>query len=166
MSWNAPPPIFEGEDERELKLRYARLLAAHPERAGQIGYDVFPGPENYGRALQAQVWQHDPIVRAELERLQDAGEADVLLPTKEQFAKEVLDTGRAAGDPKDKVAAFKLHAEVMGYMPKAGVNVNVDNRSQTIKVLRVPAYGSSDAFRSRLKEQQTKLIANARSSNS
>jgi len=164
MSWNSPPPIFDDEDERELKLRYARLLASHPERAASIGYEVFPGQENYGRAMQAQIWQHDPVVRAEVERLQNGGEVETIIPTKEQFAKEVLDEARAARDPKDKVGLLKLHAEVMGYMPKNGVNVNVNNDNRSIKVLRVPAYASPAAFAERLRTQQTKLIANARSS--
>lgn len=166
MSWNSPPPIFEHEDERELKLAYARALAKNPERAASIGYDIFPGQDNYGRAMQAQVWQHDPVVRQEIERLQSSGAAEALNPDKDAFAAEVLRMARAAGKDNDAIAAMKLHAEVMGYLPKGGVNVNVDNRTQTIKVLRVPAYGSSDSFRTRLKEQQTKLIANARSTNS
>lgn len=163
MSWNNPPPIFDHEDERALKLEYARLLAAHPERAASIGYEVFPGQENYGRAMQAQIWQHDPIVRAEVERLQRGGEVDAILPTKEQFAKEVLDEARAARDPKDKVGLFKLHAEVMGYMPKTGTNVNVVNDNSVVRnVLLVPQYQSRDDFAVEFKQQQTRLLADAR----
>lgn len=165
MSWHqSGPPILEGEDERELKLAFARYCFENPDLENEAGYAVFPGRENFGRALQAQVWLHDPVVRAERRRLGGTeAEVKVALPTKEQLAKEVVDRARGAVEDKDAVAAYKLAADILGYAEKAPM---IDNR--TINILKVPArVGTSkeeqDDWGRRFKAQQTKLVADARS---
>lgn len=165
MAWNREqPPIFEGEDELQLKLQYAGIVARNPERRLTAGYEVFPGPENYGRALQAQSWLYDPFVVAEVERLTGEEAVGEILPSKEAVAKEILDFARETHDGKDKIGAFKLFAEVMGHIAKVPSMVQ-DNR--VINVLRVPTRDltpEDDAdFNARFYAQQTKLVADARS---
>lgn len=164
MSWHlSGPPLFEGEDERELKLAFARYCFENPDLENEAGYHVFPGRENFGRAMQAQVWLHDAVVRAERRRLGGTeGEVKTSLPTKEAYAKEVIDRARGADD-KEAIGLYKLGADILGYAEKAPL---IDNR--TINILKVPArVGTSpeeqDDWGRRFKAQQTKLVADARS---
>lgn len=167
MSWHlSGPPILEGEDERELKRAFARYCFENPGLEREAGYHVFPGRENFGRALQAQVWIHDPIVRAEMNALgSDEDAVASQCPTKEELIKEAWDMTRdPTADQKDRIAALRLCAEMNGAIQK-GPGVVVDNR--TINVLRVPTRDvtpEDDAdFDLKFKAQQTKLVADARS---
>lgn len=163
MSWHTSgPPIHEGEDERELKREFARFVVANPELESQAAYHVFNAPEDFGRAMQAQVWIHDPFVRTEMLRLKASDEeVRIMLPTKEQLIKEVHDRAKSAED-KEAVNFYKLQAELCGYTTKAPL---VDNR--TINVLRVPTRDvtpEDDAdFDKKFKAQQVQLVADARS---
>lgn len=164
MAWQSPPPIYDGEDERALKLDFARRWAQNPSRVLSIGYEVFPGEENYGRAMQAQHWRHDPVVIAEYERL-TGGEAALGggEEPKDRILREIRQLRLETGDSKVRLDALKLEAEIEGLTGKgANVNVNVDNR-QVRNVLLVPHYQSLDDFADKLKAQQTELLANAKS---
>lgn len=164
MAWQSPPPIYDGEDERALKLDFARRWAQTPGRVLSIGYEVFPGADNYGRAMQAQVWRHDPIVIAEYERL-TGGEAALGAEEepKTRVLREIRQLRMETGDSKVRLDALKLEAEIEGLTGKgANINVNVDNRSVR-NVLLVPHYENLDDFAAELKAQQTTLLANAKS---
>lgn len=169
MSWDTTgPPIHEGEDEYALKMRFAEIVAANPERRLSAGYSLFTGPENYGRAMQAQSWLRDPMVVAEIERLQTGTDAASILPTKEAVAKEILNLARelasSHGGGKDAIGAYKLYGEYVGDIQKVPTAI-VDNR--VINVLKVPVRDQTpedDAdFDTRFYAQQTKLIADAKS---
>lgn len=165
MSWALQaPPLNEGEDEYELKLRYAAIIAANPNNYMNAGYKLFPGIENAGRAMQCRAWLSDPIVQTEIERLGESGEVESVLPSKEQVAKEILDTARATNVTKDRLDGFKLFGEFMGHISKGPAIVN-DNR--VVNVLRVPTRDvtpEDDAdFDTKFHAQQTRLIADARS---
>jgi hypothetical protein len=164
MAWQNPPPIYDGEDERALKLDFARRWALNPSRVLSIGYEVFPGQDNYGRAMQAQVWRHDPTVIAEYERLTGGEE---VIPGEEEpkprILRELRQLRLETGDRKVQLDSLKLKAEIEGLTGKGGnVNVNVDNRSVR-NVLLVPHYENLDDFAAKLKTQQTHLLANAKS---
>jgi hypothetical protein len=166
MSWNREPPvIFEWEDELQLKLQYAGIVARNPNAKLTAGYQVFPGEENYGRAMQAQAWLSDPIVQEEISRLRDTGEAESLLPEVSSVKLEILHRARGASDDKDAAALYKLYLDSEGVLQKSAMNVNIDNR--TVNVLRVPARDTTpedDAdFDRRFYLQQTRLIADAKS---
>jgi hypothetical protein len=167
MSWErTPPPINEGEDELQLKLEYARLVARNERERFTAGYKLFPGAENYGRALQAQAWFYDPFVQDEIARLRD-GEDEDAKPSVDSVKGEVLQLARSAMDKKDAIAAYKLYLEAEGAIQK-GTNVNIDNSDRrVVNVLKVPTRditAEDDAdFDRRFLAQQTQLIANARS---
>jgi hypothetical protein len=168
MAWDRqPPPIFEGEDELQLKLQYARLCAANPRGRLTAGYTIFPGADNYGRALQCQAWFYDPFVQDEIQRLQtdDAGET---LPSDDELEADLIRTLEAAIDTKDKIAAFRLLFERRNMVSKGGTNINVNQDNRVVNVLRVPSRIRTDEereeFNRRFKENQVNLIADARSS--
>jgi hypothetical protein len=165
MSWNRePPPIFEHEDELQLKLEYARIVARNPNARLTAGYQVFPGEDNYGRAMQAQAWLSDPIVQEEISRLRDSGEAESLLPEVSSVKLEILQRARGAIDDKDAAALYKLYLESEGEIQKGPAIIN-DNR--TVNVLRVPARDTTpeddEDFDRRFYLQQNALIADAKS---
>ncbi len=168
MSWEkTPPPINEGEDELQLKLEYARLVARNERERFTAGYKLFTGPENYGRALQAQAWFYDPFVQDEIARLREGGEESDGLPGVDNVKAEVLQLARSALDKKDAIAAYKLYLESEGAIQK-GTNVNIDNSDRrVVNVLKVPTRDVTPAddedFNRRFYEQQNKLIADARS---
>lgn len=162
MSWNRTPPvIYEHEDEIALKLEFARRWAKAPSQYLSIGYSLFSEPGDEGRAIQAQAWRHDPFVIAEFERLRDKSD-DEEASEKEKFLTKLSTFASEITDPKVKLDALKLEAEVLGLTGKgAQVSVNVDN-STTKTVLFVPQAESVDDFKERFRKQQTNLIANAR----
>jgi len=170
MSWErVPPPIFEGEDELQLKLQYAGIVARNPNAKLTAGYTVFPGQDNYGRAMQAQAWLSDPIVQEEIARIRD-GDPKAFVPEQdakvEQVAWEIAEDRQV--EPKDRIAALKLIADVRGMIQKGGTNVTIAQDNRVVHVLRVPARDvtpEDDAdFDQRFYAQQTALIANAKSS--
>lgn len=169
MSWNTTPPqINEGEDELQLKLQYAAMVARNERERHTAGYKLFPGPENYGRALQAQAWYYDPIVQDEIARLREGSDEDAKPPI-DSVKAEILQEARAALEPKDKAALYKLYLESEGAIQKGNqTNVQINQDNRVVKVLRVPARDvtpEDDAdFDERFYAQQNRLIADARSS--
>lgn len=167
MAWNREtPPIFEGEDELQLKLKYAAIVARNPNAKLTAGYQLFQGAENYGRAMQAQAWLTDPIVQEEISRLRDTGEAQSLLPEASSVKLEILQRARGAIDDKDAAALYKLYLESEGEIQKTAPQVNI-NDNRVVNVLRVPTRDitpEDDAdFDRRFYIQQNKLIADAKS---
>lgn len=167
MSWTREtPPIFEGEDELQLKLQYAAIVARNPNAKLTAGYQVFPGAENYGRALQAQAWLSDPIVQEEISRLVEGAEAVELLPDPSAVKLEVLQAARSATDPKAKEGLYKLYLDSVGALPKGAANVQI-NDNRVVNVLRVPTRDvtpeDDEDFDRRFYVQQNALIADAKS---
>lgn len=160
------PPIHAWENEHELKMQYAAFVAADPNSYITAAYKVFPGADNLGRAMQCANWISDPIVIAEIERLRSGTDVASQLPSPDEHGQEVLDLARNSTlSAKDRIAAHRLFAEMMGRIQKAGTQVNVDAR--TVNVLRVPATVETpeeeEVFARRFKAQQTALVADARS---
>ena|ERR1700761_392784 len=122
MSWSvsSPPPIFEGEDELQLKLQYARLIAGHPEKVETAGYIVFPGDHNYGRAMQARAWRSDPIVIAEMERLGRGEGASEVLPSKAEFMAHLWNKGTSGLDDRVNYKFLELLAKTAAFINDTG----------------------------------------------
>jgi hypothetical protein len=169
MSWaRIPPPIFDDEDELQLKLKYARIVARNPNAKLTAGYQVFEGPDNYGRAMQAQAWLSDPLVQEEISRIRESGEAESVLPDVSVVKLEILQEARSATDAKDKAALYKLYLEAEGEIKKGGTSVTIAQDNRVVNVLRVPARDvtpeDDEDFDRRFYAQQTALIADAKSS--
>lgn len=167
MSWAGTKPVlFEGEDEVSLKLQFAEMCARDWNGRMTHGYSLFPGEENYGRAMACSEWLTDPFVVREINRLKtEDGGVGVLLPSKDELAKKILDEADATIDKKDKLGFLKLAADVMGYVTKG--DVNIDARSLVQNVIEVPSRITEDqrpAKEFEWVEQQRKLVADARSS--
>lgn len=169
MSWNndGPPPIFEGEDELALKLKWARITRNVEARFRTAGYEVFEGPENYGRAMQAYAWRHDPIVHREWERLAEVPSNEQDDEEKQRIKKAlfgVMESPQSSNG--DVIKAGLALAEINGYV-KQGVNINnnVDNRTQNnlLVVPTQPATPEEDALvQLRIEQQQERLMKHVR----
>lgn len=168
--WVRPVPLFDGEDEAELKARFAELWARYPNQSVyEIGLAVFRDmPEPHRGSQAGHVWSKDLEVlqlRDELSLVGGLDDAD--LPTKEQVGRELIAMARTARDPKVRLDAYSKYCEVAGYVTKGGPVVNL-NDNRVVNVLKVPmrdATAEDDAdFDRRFKEQQTRLVADVRSS--
>lgn len=168
MSWStavAKPPIFAGEDERALKLEYARLLVELSGQASEAAYALFPGEQQYGRAWAvAEHWPHDPTVAAEVARLLEPVEVADFLKDREQAMKLAWDRAHNETDAKLRFAYFQEYNKLAGFIAQPGQQVNVN---VVQNVIEVPTRASEDELpilEGQWAEQQRKLIADARSS--
>lgn len=164
MAWEVKQrqSAFEPEEIGELKMQLARIIARDPSKRYSATSELFPNDEDRGKVFEANSWLQCPEVNAEVDRLIAAGEVGVVLPTQETVAHEVLTLARSIKNPKDKLAAYKLHAEMRGMIKKPETTINNVN-DNSVRVLRVPAFASQEQFEERLEAQQVKLLADARS---
>ena len=174
MAWNAPKTIAhngfafrEDEDEYDLKMRFAEIVAKNPAQAMTAGYRLFDkGPADYGRAMQAQMWLTDPIVQERIGELVGSSEVAVLLPSDAEVEKEIWDTVRASQDAALKIKGLDLMAQIRGMKKSAndgpgGGGVFVQN---VIKLPnRIEGPDEEALFEARFEAQQLKLVRDARS---
>lgn len=146
-------------NEQEAKAKFAERLLRRPQAAFEVACELF-GPMETGRALKASAeWPNDPyVLEIQAELIEEHGEKH-FLPTKEEFARKVIDYADTIRSAEDKLKAYRLYAEVMGYIEKPGVvvNNNVDNR----RVMIVKDHGNDDDWERRLANQQKRLTTDA-----
>ena len=160
MSWNAPFPIRDGEDEAAMKLRYAELRVKFPSTPHhELVLTILTGDDNIGRAYQAAfAWDRDFDVLEAIENFKNGGYSSTdKAPDKDEFCKEVLAYARTEEDAKAKLEAFKLYANMKGFIEKPGVTVN--NNTLTVnKVMKVSVASSDDEWERKVAAQQDRLI--------
>jgi hypothetical protein len=154
-------------NEQEAKSSFAAELLRHPGNPFAAAQAVFgSAPEAFRISVE---WLNDPyVVARKRDLLNELGE-EGFLPSKAELAHLLLDaaneknySGAYRHELKDRTAALRVIAEMLGYMPKAGVSVNVNNTVGN-RVMVVPAFVSDDAWERGLEVHQRKLIENARS---
>lgn len=156
-------------DDDILKKAFGIELARNPGEPFQAALAVFG--DDTGKALMAsQMWLRDELViQARDEYLGEHGE-EVKLASKDQLARQILDMAEATNiegtrylyDGKDRLAAFKLYAEVMGFIEKPQTTINNNQVNTTNKVMVVQNFGENDTWENALAEQQQKLLHDAR----
>lgn len=173
MAWNAPTivdnefPLREGEDEYDLKMQFAAIVARDPSKALTAGYTLFnQGPHDNGRAMQSQAWLVDPMVRERIAELVGSENVAVLLPSDAEIEKELWDAIRGTKDTGMKIKGIDLMAQIRGMKKGAaeglgGSNVLIQN---VIKLPnRVQGPQEEALFEARFEAQQLKLVRDARS---
>lgn len=153
--------------ERELKLAFARAWLKAPKNPFEAARTVFG--LNTGAALHAATnWTTDAEVLAECARLKEDEGAKSFLTSKEELARKILE---AVEDPpletqggwqaripiEDKLKAFKLYAEVMGYIEKPQAVIN-NNPVTNNRVMVVKDSGSDEDWEKKAARQQKELI--------
>jgi hypothetical protein len=124
MSWGGGALIFEEEDEAALKARFVELCAKYPDRTPQeVGRYIFQDLRDPGfRGEDAGIkWARSLDIQERIAkaRLNGGVEQVELVPSREVLAAETLALARSARvDPKDRIAAYKLVAELEGHITK------------------------------------------------
>lgn len=134
MTWTDAPQFYNEVDEAALKLRFIELCARYPdENILAIGADVFKGSCDLLEANRiAAMWSTNLEVREAIRQYKISGAhpVKVELPTKETIALELLALARNSEvSDKERVNAYKAHAEVMGYISK-NVNKTVEDKTK------------------------------------
>lgn len=129
--WNAEPLLFDDEDEAALKARFVELWAKYPDRSiVEIGDYIFKdlrNPEVRG-AQWAMRWAKDLEVLEAVKKLRQ-GQVQSDVATKEEIINSAWALAHSQGvDPKDKVAALKLIAEMQGMIEK-----NINKKTEEVK---------------------------------
>lgn len=159
MSWASFIPITD-----ELRERFAAEYLRNGGDVWEAGKACSPSDPSKGIALGAELIADDQV-QARIKELRDTKGERAFLATKEDVAREIykLATGRANQqlEPKEKLAAFRLYSEVMGYIekPQGGVSVTQNNLVQ--KVMVVKDFGTDAQWESAAVEQQRRLISEA-----
>lgn len=146
-------------DETALKDTFAELLLRTPSDAFRVACQIF-GSDTM-RALKASTeWPVDLyVLQKQADLLAEQGD-DAFLPTKAELARRIYTVGETAGDAKDKLAAYKLYAEVRGFIQKAENvnNIQVNNN----RVMIMKDFGTDEQWETKAIKQQSKLIEHSR----
>lgn len=103
----------------------------------------------------------DPDVIAEMDRIvAERGHAS-FLPDKNALAAAIFEAAGKCKADDDKLKAYKLYADVMGYIEKPGTVVNNNNLVDNRSVVVVKDFGSDDDWERKLQAQQRRLIEDA-----
>lgn len=144
-------------DVSALKKQFAAFLFGEPGNPFKAALAVFG--EDTGNACKYAVeWNNDIEVLEEIERLKNKKLEDEPLPDKTQTALEIWNL--ATNDflkGKERVDAFRLFAEILGYMPEKTINKNINDATKPSKVMLVKDYGESDNWEAKLEAQQARL---------
>lgn len=161
--WTTVAPALapvSGPEELALKHKFAEALLREPHEPYRAGVLVFGNDTR--RALEAsQQWVFDlAVLEYQTELLEKLG-PDAFLPAKAETARRIWSVGETATDAKDKLQAYKLYAELRGFVPKGdGNNTNVNVTLNRVMVMR--DFGSDEDWEAKAASQQSKLIEHSR----
>ena len=165
VAWSAnwPPPQQQPAkstvDETLLKDKFAEALLRSPNDAFGVACQIF-GSDTM-RALEVSTsWPLDFYVLQKQADLIEAQGDEAFLPTKAELARRIFTVGDTATDPKDKLSAYKLYAEVRGFIVKADNVTNLQVNNNRVMVLR--DFGSDAEWETKASKQQSKLIEHSR----
>ncbi len=175
MAWNPANaivtnefPLREGESEHALKMAFAAIVARDPSKSMTAGHTLFnQGPQDYGRAMQAQAWLIDPIVRERIAELLGSDNVALLLPSDAEIEKELWDAVRETKDTGLKIKGIDLMAQIRGMKKGAAEGLGGGNTfiQNVIKLPnRVQGEREEELFEARFEAQQLRLVQHARSS--
>lgn len=159
--------IIQSDDpEADQKSAFALALLHHKN---PFSAALAVMADDTGKALQiANQWKDDPFVKSEMERLIVEFGPRVALPAKEEFANKILNAadeldldGRRKIVFEDRLKAYRLVAEILGYIEKPAQTTNINNTVQSNRVMIVKDHGNADDWEKRLKTQQKNLIDDA-----
>jgi hypothetical protein len=136
----------------KAKTQFAEALLRYPNEPFKAAYQVFP------RHIQAQLyvsqeWIFDPFVIDEKARLLEENGPEHYLPSRYELAHDVYALASRTGAAEDKIKAYKLFAEIQGFIHKP--NENNVNLTQNVQhnVLVIREYSDED-----IAESQRKLL--------
>lgn len=149
-----------------MKTAFAAALLKDPNnpfRAAMTLLDESDPGSTADAALMANFWPKDPVVVAEMNRLQSKEGELSFLPTKADLARKIWTMLDTPMEPADAAKLMKLYGEVMGHIEKPGTNVNVDARNLSRTVMLVKSHSKED-WESKARQQQKGLTDDGKSS--
>lgn len=144
---------------QELKKAFAYALIERPGKPFEVAFAIFRDNAETSQALYAATyWPNDPEV-LEYQRVAIANPDEAgLLPTKQQFAHEVLQRCRAEQDTEVYVKIATLYASITGHIEKPSTGAsNTINNLPNAKIILMPTIMERDAFSTKATQQQKTL---------
>lgn len=140
--------------QEELKIKFAEELFRLPDNPLKAALNVF-GEENIPIASRMAIeWPKDEFVIQELNKLKVVK----TVPSRDEVVNRLWELSKDRNvDPKDKVGALKVLAEVCGYIEQKGTKIDVNNVNNP-KVMIVKDHGDIDEWERKLEDQQRKLV--------
>ena len=150
-----------GPETDKLKKAFAAAFLRNPMDAYAAARTV---ETHIGKASWiAANWIMDAEVLAFMTEMQSTAGVTSMLPTKEEFALQVLTASHDVADKADKLKYLDLFAKVMGFVEKpgnGGVHVGTMNVN---KVMTRIAFESPEAFERAAMARQARLVEHAAS---
>lgn len=145
-----------------LKDLFAAALLREPDNAFGAACKVF-GTDTISAMQAANEWPRDLyVLTKQAELLEQFGE-ESFLPNKMTLARKIFETAETTNiDKKDRLKAYELYGELMGFMPKQTAIANVTNNVTQNRVMIIRDYGTDEQWEIAAREQQMKLIEHAR----
>jgi hypothetical protein len=134
------------------KERFAHALLRWPHDAFKAALTVFP-TDMQMLLFAVNNWQHDAYVLEHKAALLDEHGPDHFLPTRSEMMHDVYHLTTTIRDPKAKIDAFRLYADVAGFVKKDAASVNV-NLSQNVLMVK-------EVDEVQVKERQRRLLLEA-----
>ena len=142
-----------------LKDAFAAALLRSPDDPFGAALTIF-GTDTRRALVASQEWVHDLyVLQKQAELLEKFGE-DEFLPSKATLARNVFTLATTTKDAKDRIAAYKLYADIRGMIEKQTAIANVTVNNNRVMVMR--DHGTDDDWEEVAKKQQTKLIEHSR----
>lgn len=142
--WSEADNIFlEGENQEALKRAFAAAYLKNQKDPYIAAKKVFPGQQNLNRITTvAFYWPNDKDVLQYMEEIVAEFGSAAYLPSKEEVIRKILDLAEQQHTPvKEKLAAFKLAAEMSGHITNK-VQVSAPNNDPLTNLLQ--EIGGSD----------------------
>lgn len=153
-NWNI---LHGGNSVSSEKDIYALELAKHPNEPLKAALVATNNVLGDALRLMAEC-TGDPAFADRQRELVEAADATEFIPSKELVAFEILTLGRKADANDDfKLRAYRLFAEVMGFIKTGGAAVQVNNLVQN-RVMVVTRHATEEDWEASALTQQTKLI--------
>lgn len=153
-------PALDPAVELERKRLFAEALLRAPGDAFSAARTVF-GQDTMGAMVASQQWPYDMVVLQRQAELLETFGPDEYLPAKHEVARRIWDIGQAATDTKDRLAAFKLYADLRGFMPRSeGMTINNTVNQNRVMIMR--DFGTDEQWETAAAGQQAKLIEHSR----
>lgn len=126
--------IVKEDDERELKISFAREFLRTPDNMFKAALSIFPDSTN--KALKVSYdWPKDKIVLDEIQRLKQEEGEESFLPTKADLARSLWERAQSSLND-DYVKITRLYAEIMDFIPKN--SKNDDKLTATVRIIASP----------------------------
>lgn len=146
------------EQEQALKRAFAEAWLRYPSDPSAAAQSVCANMAiSYRMAMD---WVFDPFVRECQEELIKQRGEDFYLPNRTLLVRRIMEIGEdKSHSPKDRLAAYRLVAELRNFMPKPEQNTNIQVNNN--RVMIVKDHGTEAEWREKMAAQQAKLVEDA-----